>query len=252
MVISLHRCIYERIVPEQRQQRRNLELKPKSIKFIKFLFHIVGNIGFVIVWGMSGFSLPNNRAIPIDAVMIVVGAFIMLKCIRSWRVFRLSETTLKKRYLERDLPKFISTIGLLLPFVWTLTPALDAANYEGNQICRYSGAIVYLCGLFIIYRAHSDLGDGFSPTLDIQEEQKLATKGIYKDIRHPMYIGFLLFSFGQALAIPNFVVGFGGVLGILQLIAFRVPAEERMLLDEFGDEYVAYSANTKRLIPRVW
>jgi protein-S-isoprenylcysteine O-methyltransferase Ste14 len=36
------------------------------------------------------------------------------------------------------------------------------------------------------------------------------------------------------------------------LCALRVRAEERMMVEEFGDAYAAYSARTKRLIPGVW
>jgi protein-S-isoprenylcysteine O-methyltransferase Ste14 len=36
------------------------------------------------------------------------------------------------------------------------------------------------------------------------------------------------------------------------LLALRLRAEERMMVEEFGDEYEAYSARTKCLIPGVW
>ena len=36
------------------------------------------------------------------------------------------------------------------------------------------------------------------------------------------------------------------------LCALRIRAEERMMVEEFGDEYAAYSARTERLIPGVW
>jgi protein-S-isoprenylcysteine O-methyltransferase Ste14 len=36
------------------------------------------------------------------------------------------------------------------------------------------------------------------------------------------------------------------------LCALRIRAEERMMAEEFGEEYAAYSARTKRLIPHVW
>jgi protein-S-isoprenylcysteine O-methyltransferase Ste14 len=36
------------------------------------------------------------------------------------------------------------------------------------------------------------------------------------------------------------------------LFAFRVRAEERMMLDRFGDQYAKYTARTKRLVPGVW
>jgi protein-S-isoprenylcysteine O-methyltransferase Ste14 len=36
------------------------------------------------------------------------------------------------------------------------------------------------------------------------------------------------------------------------LLALRVRAEERMMLEQFGDEYVAYMARTQRLVPGLW
>jgi protein-S-isoprenylcysteine O-methyltransferase Ste14 len=36
------------------------------------------------------------------------------------------------------------------------------------------------------------------------------------------------------------------------LFALRIGAEERMMLETFGDEYAAYRARTKRLIPGIW
>jgi protein-S-isoprenylcysteine O-methyltransferase Ste14 len=45
--------------------------------------------------------------------------------------------------------------------------------------------------------------------------------------------------------------------GSVVMIAIRAPHRhrsriERMMVEEFGDEYAEYSARTKRLIPRVW
>ena len=36
------------------------------------------------------------------------------------------------------------------------------------------------------------------------------------------------------------------------LFVFRVRVEERMMLEQFGDDYAAYMARTRRLVPRVW
>jgi protein-S-isoprenylcysteine O-methyltransferase Ste14 len=36
------------------------------------------------------------------------------------------------------------------------------------------------------------------------------------------------------------------------LFAFRIGAEERMMFETFGDEYAAYLARTKLLVPRIW
>ncbi len=36
------------------------------------------------------------------------------------------------------------------------------------------------------------------------------------------------------------------------LFAFRLRPEERMMVEEFGKDYEAYKATTKRLIPGIW
>jgi protein-S-isoprenylcysteine O-methyltransferase Ste14 len=65
-----------------------------------------------------------------------------------------------------------------------------------------------------------------------------------------MYLALPLYSIGQA--IPNWVAGPSNLIAFAILCAFRVRAEEKMMVEEFGDEYAAYSARTKRFIPGVW
>ena len=52
--------------------------------------------------------------------------------------------------------------------------------------------------------------------------------------------------------LPNWVAGPSYLVTFGILFAFRVRDEERMMLEEFGDEYAAYMATTKRLVPGVW
>jgi protein-S-isoprenylcysteine O-methyltransferase Ste14 len=40
--------------------------------------------------------------------------------------------------------------------------------------------------------------------------------------------------------------------GSRNLVAFRIGAEEHMMLETFGDQYGAYMARTKRFVPGVW
>jgi protein-S-isoprenylcysteine O-methyltransferase Ste14 len=67
-----------------------------------------------------------------------------------------------------------------------------------------------------------------------------------------MYLAIALYAVGQALVIPNWVAGPSNMIAFVILFAFRVGGEERMMVDRFGDEYAAYIARTKRLIPGVW
>jgi protein-S-isoprenylcysteine O-methyltransferase Ste14 len=110
--------------------------------------------------------------------------------------------------------------------------------------------IVTLCGaLLLFYRSHADLGKNWSISLQIRDEHRLVTSGIYRFIRHPMYTSFFLLAIAQVLLLPNWFAGLAGLVGVTILYAFRVRQEERMMLERFGTDYQAYMARTARVIP---
>ena len=86
----------------------------------------------------------------------------------------------------------------------------------------------------------------------MQEKHQLVTQGIYRHVRHPMYLALLLYSLGQALVLPNWVAGPSYLVAIALLFVLRVGPEERMMLEQFGKDYEAYMTRTKRLVPGVW
>ena len=112
--------------------------------------------------------------------------------------------------------------------------------------------ICFVIGLWLFYRSHADLGANWSITLEVREQHRLITQGVYSRIRHPMYSAMVLYSVGQALVIPNWVVGPSNGVAFAILLSLRVHAEEQMMSEAFGDEYAAYAARTKRLVPGVW
>jgi protein-S-isoprenylcysteine O-methyltransferase Ste14 len=67
-----------------------------------------------------------------------------------------------------------------------------------------------------------------------------------------MYLALLIYSAGQALALANWLAGPSYGVAMALLFAFRVGPEERLMLEEFGKDYEAYRATTKRLVPGVW
>ena len=92
----------------------------------------------------------------------------------------------------------------------------------------------------------------WSVTLELRENHRLITQGVYRHVRHPMCAALFLYSIGQALALPNWVAGPSYLVAFGMLFALRLGAEERMMLETFGDEYAAYMAGTKRLVPGIW
>ncbi len=77
------------------------------------------------------------------------------------------------------------------------------------------------------------------------ETNKLVTEGVYKQMRHPMHLGLLLFPFAFAFLAgsPTFILIIAPleVVFILLLIKW---VEEPEAMAKFGEEYLAYMKST--------
>ncbi len=111
------------------------------------------------------------------------------------------------------------------------------------------GVLMMLVALWLFWRNHHDLGSNWSASLKLREGHKLVTVGVYRDVRHPMYLSFLLLGLAQFLLLSNWFAGLAGLVSALLLFALRFAREEQMMAELFGDEYRAYTARTKRIIP---
>ena len=143
-------------------------------------------------------------------------------------------------------------VGFFVPLIWLASPVLSFAEYPLTLGPLLAGVMCFVVGLWLFYRSHADLGTNWSITLEVREQHRLITEGVYHRIRHPMYSALVLHSLGHALVIPNWVAGPSNLVALAILFTLRVHAEEQMMSDTFGDEYATYAARTKRLVPGVW
>jgi protein-S-isoprenylcysteine O-methyltransferase Ste14 len=147
----------------------------------------------------------------------------------------------------------VSFCGLfIIPLIFALTNQPKFANYPFQPLLAWLGALVYVGSLSLFHRTHRDLGRSWSVTLELRERHALITQGVYRHVRHPMYSAFWLWAVAQALLLPNWIAGFSGLVGFGILFFARVGREEAMMLDAFGDEYRAYAARTRRIIPFIY
>ena len=158
-----------------------------------------------------------------------------------------------KRHAGRERALLgLVTLGLLAQLAWVVSPLLSFADYGLRPWALGAGAALVAAGLGLLHRSHADLGRNWSNTLELREDHRLVTAGVYRRIRHPMYTSLILYSAGLALAMPNAVAGPAFLAAFGTLVALRLPAEERMMEEAFGDGYCAWAAGTKRLVPGVW
>jgi len=144
---------------------------------------------------------------------------------------------------------------LLVPVAYAATPWLDFASYKLTPPMRKllggAGAVFLAASLWLFWRAHRDLGTNWSPSLEIGTEHTLVTTGVYGAIRHPMYASHLLWSIAQTLLLHNWIAGWASLVGFPTFYLWRIPAEERMMLDHFGEAYRTHCRRTGRLVPRL-
>ena len=189
----------------------------------------------------------------IAKALVLAGTLVMI-AIRAPRGLR-SRTVKVARSHKTSLEAgllVLAWVGFFIPLIWVALPVFSFAEYPLRPGPLAAGVMCLVIGLWLFHRSHADLGTNWSVTLEVREQHRLITHGVYRRIRHPMYSALVLYSVGQALVIPNWVAGPLNLIAIAILFAFRVRAEERMMVETFGDEYAAYSAETKRLVPGVW
>jgi len=154
----------------------------------------------------------------------------------------------RKKDLFFFFPAFIIWIFLL---VVTSFQNLQRPLYTMQSPMNVAGALIFIVGLIITVNAQITLKLNYSSTLRIREGHQLITHGIYKYVRHPVYSGVIL----RAFAIPIYttsLLGFLFALTGIPLFIYRIGVEEKMLIEEFGDEYLEYAKATWKLLPYVY
>lgn len=184
--------------------------------------------------------------------MILIGALAMLIIPASLHRGR-APSVVKRRKGPLELGLLaLTSLGFFVSLVWVVTPALAFADYPLRPTRFITGVCFMVLGLWLHYRSHADLGANWSITLEVRERHQLVTHGVYRHVRHPMYLALLLYSVGQSLVLPNWVAGPSYFVAIVLLLALRTGREEQMMHEEFGTDYEAYTARTKRLVPGLW
>jgi protein-S-isoprenylcysteine O-methyltransferase Ste14 len=174
---------------------------------------------FALVWLVSAFGVKkdvrNTRWWQEVVWRLVIGAVTVL-------ILEQSHTTNRFKFLESAFGPTAARIG------------------------------VVVCGLGIAFAiwARVHLGKNWSASPAIKENHELVTSGPYSFVRHPIYTGIAAAFIGSGLA--------GGpawlLSGVLLIVIFilRIPQEEKFMLQLFPNQYPAYKARTKALIPFVW
>jgi protein-S-isoprenylcysteine O-methyltransferase Ste14 len=181
-------------------------------------------------------------------VGIVIEILIRAPLQKTWRAAKKTDQRISRT--EKILLNLLWIFMFILPLIYSATHWLDFANYSLPPWMGWLGVFLLACALLVFARAHLDLKANWSPTLEIFESHTLVTNGIYRYIRHPMYASQWLWVIAQILLLQNWLAGPPDLIFFIFFYLWRVRAEEKMMLETFGDHYRQYMQKTGRVIPK--
>jgi protein-S-isoprenylcysteine O-methyltransferase Ste14 len=147
----------------------------------------------------------------------------------------------------------ISGFGMrLIPFVYILTSWLDKYNYLTPGWFLYAGIFLSVISTVLLYLAHRTLNNNWSLSLQIRNNQTLVTSGIYKYIRHPMYLSILVWCLSLVFLLHNYLACLLPLILFVALIISRLPKEEKMMMEKFNGLYAEHKRKSFRLIPFIY
>jgi protein-S-isoprenylcysteine O-methyltransferase Ste14 len=162
--------------------------------------------------------------------------------------------SIKEDVLFFLLPAALIYVAGLLVSGWAWVkqgPLAGQATLFTPSVQSIAGLALICFGLGLLFVAAGTLRRSYSSTLVVREGHELVTHGVYRHIRHPIYLGALMVCLG----IPVYTSSLPGLLImslLIPLILNRIRIEERMLVEHFGKEYRAYQTATRTLIPFVY
>ena len=223
------------------------------VRRTRLLRIIVGAIAFP-----AALFLPAGRLNWMEAWAFLVFFFVSLVAMRAW-MLRHNPALVAERFSMaanvEGWDKAVMAIHPVLLFGMLIVAALDAGRFEWSstplalRILGWTG----LAGALAIVWWVMAVNPFASRWVRIQRDRchEVITVGPYKYVRHPMYVGAILFAASAPLALGSWwgVIP-GAAIAILFIV--RTALEDRTLTAKLPG-YRGYASRVRaRLLPGVW
>lgn len=118
-----------------------------------------------------------------------------------------------------------------------------------THIVNLAGKVIQVIGWGVLLVSFYDLRKSLTALPMPTKHGALQIHGLYRFVRHPMYVGVLTLSLGIAVA-GGGVQKYALVLALYILFRFKARYEETLLVAKYPS-YQAYMHKTGRFIPRL-
>ena len=199
----------------------------------------------------TGASASLVEALLVDVGLL--GVFAVQHSVMARRGFKRAWTRLVPHPLERSTYVLFATLALALilwqwrpiaePVIWRLDSplAVDAAwavFWLGWGVLLFATFLLNHFELFGLQQAFEAPG--------MPGEPQFRTPGLYRYVRHPIYLGFLLAFWATPVMSAGHLLFAAGASGY---ILIGIALEERDLIAQFGDPFRRYREQVGMLLP---
>jgi protein-S-isoprenylcysteine O-methyltransferase Ste14 len=199
----------------------------------------------------SAVNLEQNAMV--QPLPIMIGYALWFIFVIAWNVTTRSAPIIATLAARRErLYGLVISLGLVLivvaPFLlvrrgfqmW-ITPPLLA----------WGMLLVVAAGIALCWWAKLHLGSLWSANVTRKEGHRVVDSGPYRQVRHPIYTGFIVMYLGLAILCGSLLAVVGAAV-ITVGLWLKAREEEQFLSEELeGAAYGAYKARTPMLLPRV-
>jgi|GEM_PF-1761671 len=183
----------------------------------------------------------------------VIGAIVVLLAIIAFAMFGKKAL----RTLIFKTAKTQNNEGLWLEIVTaTLAITIALAYYLQNEPIAdpfmWIGLLIFIGGWIFQFINRKHLGDNRTYEERLASGFNAAQLGIYSKLRHPSQSALLIILFGFSLSLGSIWACAIVLFLVLPSAIYRVSQEERALYEKFGERWLDYKEDTKRIIPYVF
>ncbi|NOY13374.1 MAG: isoprenylcysteine carboxylmethyltransferase family protein [Deltaproteobacteria bacterium] len=198
-------------------------------------------------------NIAHSGAWFLAAVMIVIASWIFYryfapKTWREWAGAGLVQAFIIALYAE--MYGFPLTIYFLVRFF-----GIDSSNLNANLwssllgVGEFGMLISMILGYVLLFIGIGLFIQGWRELFRARQQNRLVTDGLYRFVRHPQYTGLFLGLFGEGVVHWPTIFSVA-IFPVIVLVYFLLArSEEKKVIAQFGEEYLAYKARVPMFIP---
>lgn len=204
---------------------------------------------------------PQNRMEKLSYYVTAISFAVVIIC---WFVFAATFLLRRKPAGEtapdaKRAPKsFVGIVlqGVAFGLVWALhrapvfSPFIDS-QYLLNVVLQIAAMLLSIGSVWMANSAIRELGKQWSFQARLIENHQLVISGVYKFVRHPIYAAMFGKLIATAFVLSHWLIFLIAVVIFYIGTKIRTVSEEKLLREQFHDEYENYARRVPAFVPFV-